>query len=186
MNKIQNLSKVELRAHYRKMRNKIHKELKAFYLAGGRFVDGWKNAQLAASQGKEERLMSIKKHYENLEKERIAKLQEERAKLLEPYDLSVIPENLGEVEPDVWENYLKGVKSNYEIRVQAEKKAEEERLEAERIEALRWKRADIIKPYYSFFEEPTDGRHLGHYSDEEFEALHADLKAKKEADDNER
>ena len=43
----------ELRLKYVKVRTgtaSIHKELKAFYLNGGRFVDGWKNAQLFASQ----------------------------------------------------------------------------------------------------------------------------------------
>ena len=52
----------ELRLEYVKVRTgtaTIHKELKAFYLQGGRFVDGWKNAQLMASQGIEEKLINI-------------------------------------------------------------------------------------------------------------------------------
>jgi hypothetical protein len=39
----------------------IHKKQKAFYLAGGKFVDGWKNAQHFASMGKEEKLEEIEK-----------------------------------------------------------------------------------------------------------------------------
>jgi len=31
----------------------IHKEIKAFYLKGGRYVDGWKNAQAMAAEGAE-------------------------------------------------------------------------------------------------------------------------------------
>ena len=38
---------------------KIHREMKAFYLQGGRFVDGWKNAQLMASKSHEETLKEI-------------------------------------------------------------------------------------------------------------------------------
>ena len=44
----------EVRLQYVKVRTgtaEIHKEQKAFYLQAGRFVDGWKNAQLFASQG---------------------------------------------------------------------------------------------------------------------------------------
>lgn len=42
----------KLRLKFVKVRTdtaKIHKQAKAYYLAGGRFVDGWKNAQLQAS-----------------------------------------------------------------------------------------------------------------------------------------
>ena len=51
-----------LRLQYVKIRtgvDKIHKSQKAFYLSGGRFVDGWKNAHKHASGEKEERLKDI-------------------------------------------------------------------------------------------------------------------------------
>ena len=99
----------DLRLKYVKIRTgtaKIHKELKQFYLQGGRFVDGWKNAQLMASQGIEEKLLNIENHYENIEKERLAKLQDERAKLLLPYELDPVPNNLGEMKEDIWNNFL--------------------------------------------------------------------------------
>ena len=127
----------EVRLKYVKVRTgtaKIHKELKAFYLQGGRFVDGWKNAQLMASQGKEEKLQEIEKYYENLEKERIANLQAERAAMLGQYEVETIPGNLGEMEDLVWDNFLAGTKANYEARIAAEKKAEEERIAREKAE----------------------------------------------------
>lgn len=130
----------ELRLKYVKVRTgtkKIHEELKAFYLQGGRFVDGWKNAQLMASQGIEEKLTAIERHYENLELERIAKLSEERAselfKYLESEDL--LPDGLGQMPDDVWNNYLTGAKANYKARKEAERKAEEERIAREKAEA---------------------------------------------------
>src|SRR5690606_859785 len=58
-----------LRLKYVKVRTgtaAIHKTQKAFYLAAGRFIDGWKNTQLFASQGKEDALMAREKHFENL------------------------------------------------------------------------------------------------------------------------
>ena len=78
----------DLRLKYVKVRTgtaEIHKVQKAFFLNGGRFVDGWKNAQLFASQGKEEALERIEKHAENLERERLEKLQQLRVALLAEY-----------------------------------------------------------------------------------------------------
>ena len=69
----------ELRLKYVKVRTgtaEIHKKAKAYYLAGGRFVDGWKNAQAFASQGKEEKLIEIEKHFERIEEERIRQIEE--------------------------------------------------------------------------------------------------------------
>jgi hypothetical protein len=122
----------ELRLKYVKVRTgtaEIHKTQKAFYLAGGRYVDGWKNAQLFASQGIEEKLESIEKHAENLERERIAKIQAERVEILMQYGVEYIPTlNLGTMPEDVWNNFFIGTKATYEAKKEAEKKAEEERI----------------------------------------------------------
>lgn len=127
----------DLRLKYVKVRrgtSDIHKELKAFYLNGGRFVDGWKNAQIFACQGIEESLLSIENHYQILEKKRIAKLQEKRAAEMGKYDISYIPENLGEMSDDVWQNLITGTRVNYEARIEAEQKAETEKIEAKQKE----------------------------------------------------
>lgn len=128
----------ELRFQYVKIRTGtavIHKELKRFYLQGGRFVDGWKNAQLMASQDIEEKLLSIEKYYENLEVERILKLQEERTNELKKYGVEVIPEGLGQMSDEVWNNYLTGTIANYEARIEAERKAEADRIKKLKAEA---------------------------------------------------
>lgn len=122
----------ELRLKYVKVRTgtaAIHKAQKDFYLAGGRYVDGWKNAQLFASQGIEEKLEAIEKHAENLERERIAKLQEERQAQLDVYEMYNVP-NLGSMELAVWESFLLGTKTSFEQRKEAERIAEEQRLAA--------------------------------------------------------
>ena len=130
----------ELRLQYVKTRTgtaKIHKELKQFYLQGGRFVDGWKNAQLMASQGIEDTLMNIEKHFEILEEKRIAELQETRSREVSRYsdDFDLMPNNLGEMPEDVWSKYLTGAKTLYEVRVEAERKVAEERIAKEKAEA---------------------------------------------------
>lgn len=128
----------ELRMKYVKVRTgteKIHKEQKSFYLAGGRYVDGWKNAQLFASQGIEEKLEGIEKHYANLEMERIKALQAERAAQLLPYGQDGSLVSLAGMTEDVWQNYLMGVKLAHEQRIEAERKAEEDRIAREKAEA---------------------------------------------------
>lgn len=127
----------ELRLQYVKVRTgtaSIHKDLKAFYLAGGRFVDGWKNAQLMASQGVEERLKEIETHQERKEAERIAKLEAERKWELSEFS-DDLPPKLGEMSEDVYQMVLSAVKTAYANKLEAERKAEEERKrqEAERI-----------------------------------------------------
>jgi|SaaInlStandDraft_4_1057021.scaffolds.fasta_scaffold40828_2 flagellar biosynthesis GTPase FlhF len=130
----------ELRLRYVKIRTgtaTIHKSLKQFYLQGGRFVDGWKNAQLMASQGIESKLMLIERHYEVIEAERVAKLEIKRSNELEKYDVDGDFMNLGKMDDSVWTNYLAGVKLQYDAKIEAERKAESDRIEAERLEAER-------------------------------------------------
>ena len=126
-----------LRLKYVKVRTgtaEIHKERKSFYLAGGRFVDGWKNAQLFASQGLEENLLSIEKHYENIEKERIEKIGTARIIELNSLGCDVIPQGIGTMDGDVYGNYIKGIKLVKEETEKAEKKAEQDRIETDRKE----------------------------------------------------
>ena len=117
--------------------NKWHKANKDFFLTGGRFVDAIKNMENAINEGMEERLIAAEKHFENIEKERIAKLQEERQIELSKYqDETALPHNgLGTMEQDVWSNYLTGTKVNFEYRIAAEKLAEEQRIAQEKADA---------------------------------------------------
>lgn len=127
-----------LRLKYVKVRTataEIHKGMKAYALSFGRFVDGWKNAQIHASQGIEDRLETIEKHYENAERERIANLQQERSAIVSQFAQGYLPDNLGTMAEDVWNNYLSGAKSAYAIRIEAEQKAERERIQKEQEEA---------------------------------------------------
>jgi len=130
----------ELRLQYVRIRTgtaEIHKELKAFYLNGGRFVDGWKNAQLFASQEIEETLKKIENHFEILEAERKAKIKAERIAMIQPYVEDVNTFMLGEMTENAFKILFAGAKSQYEARIAAEKKAEEERQAAIKAEQER-------------------------------------------------
>lgn len=119
----------------------IHRTQKAFYLAAGRYVDAWKNKETAPVEQMEEKLEGIEKYYENIEKERKTKLRAERVAELQKYEVDGSLIMLGEMADDVWDNYLAGVKLQYENRKAAERKAEEDRLAA--IEAERKRQEEI-------------------------------------------
>lgn len=119
----------------------IHKTQKAFFLAAGRFVDAWKNKETAPIEQMEENLQKIELYSENIRKEKIAKLETERKELVLKFS-EVVPTGLGSMDETVFNNYLTGLEIAYNAKIEAEKKAEAERLaaiEAERIERERIK-----------------------------------------------
>lgn len=171
-----------LRLKYVKVRTgvvKIHKDLKSFYLRGGRFVDGWKNAQLMASQGIEEKLKDMEEHYNNLEKKRVEELHNERANKLHAFEVEVIPEGLGLMAESVWDNFLAGIMTNYETRKQAEIKAEEERRERERIIKLHDFRKNQALSCWQFIRDDIKSSRLGEMDEGTWKNILSMAQAKK-------
>jgi len=111
---------------------KWHKTNKDFFLTGGRFVDAIKNKEVQINESMETVLMEAEKHFENLEKERIEKLQLERSGKLLAFNIEVIPQNLGSMDDSMWSTYIVGIETTFKARVEAEKLAEKQRLEAEK------------------------------------------------------
>ena len=127
-----------LRLKYVKVRTgtaEIHKTAKAYYLAGGKFVDAWKNAQAFTSQGKEAKLEEIEKHFERLEAARKAKLKEERSALI--VGLCETPEiyPVSEMSQPAFDQLLQGLTLAKQQKENAERKAEEDRIAKEKAEA---------------------------------------------------
>ena len=111
-----------------------HKNNKAYFLAGGNFVDAIKRKEIAENERMEERLLDAEKFFENQERERLDKLRTDRLELLRPYT-EVEPLALGHMEQAVFDNLLTGFKVAHEARIAAEKKAEEDRIAREKAEA---------------------------------------------------
>jgi len=175
----------ELRLKYVKVRTgtaDIHKKQKAFYLAGGRFVDGWKNAQLLASQGKEERLMEIEKYQENLEKQRLEQVRLERIELIREYIENPDELDLHLMTDDVWDVYLETKKRKYLEIKEAERLAQEE---ADRKAKLHDERRILITPFMQFVPKELLWVNYGEMQEEEFNSLINDLILKKEVYDSE-
>lgn len=113
----------------------IHKTEKAFYLASGRYVDALKNKLTLPIEQMEEQLTAIEKHYENIEKQRIENLHNERLAMIMPYLDDVTGLSFGSMEQDVFNAYLTAKKQAHADKIAAELKAEQERIEREEKEA---------------------------------------------------
>lgn len=109
--------------------NKWHKTNKEFFLTGGKFVDAIKNKENSINEQMEEKLMDAENHFENLEKERISKIQQERVSLLSKFVDDASERNLSSMDDEVWDAYLYTKKKTYLDFIQAELDAEKERQE---------------------------------------------------------
>ena len=120
--------------------DKARKEQKEEYLRAGNAIQGVYNILKFAVVDKEEKLKEIETHFERLELARIATIKQERQSELIKYEVDGAFIDLGNMEESIWENYLAGVKANYEAIKEAERKAEEDRLKAEQKEIAEKKR----------------------------------------------
>ena len=112
--------------------DKERKREKEFYLLGGRAVDGIANILKNAVVEKESVLSEIENHFENIKIKQLEAIREERINLLTPYDVDNIEQmQIGIMPQDVFDNFLAGVKKNYEDKKQAEIEAEIERIRIE-------------------------------------------------------
>jgi len=172
----------ELRKQFVKVRTgtaEIHKAQKAFYLAGGRFVDAWKNAQLFASQGLEEKLLEIETYQQRLEAERVENLRLEREEALRPYFQDVHGINLGAMQADVWEAYYEKKKRDFEDMKRAEAEAEAKRAEEERLSRLELSRLERLSPLADFI-EGWGSLNFREMPDAQYDEIYETAKAQKE------
>lgn len=118
---------------------KLRVAQKEEYLRAGKAIDGVANILKFAVVEKENKLQEIETHFERLEAALLAKLAEDRAMELEKYECFNVP-NLGIMDESVYSNFLVGAKANFDMRKEAERKAEEERLAKEAAELAERKR----------------------------------------------
>jgi len=122
--------------------NKWHKVNKEFFLTGGKFVDAIKRKEIQVNESMEEKLMTAEKHFENLEKERIAAIQKERVTLISEYLPDANERDLASMEVDLWDLFFDSKKKAFfeeKERIEKERQAviEKEKAEAEERERIR-------------------------------------------------
>ena len=123
--------------------NKWKEKEKAFYLAGGNFIQAIYNKEVLVNQEMESKLMDAEKHFENLEKRRIEKLNNERLEVLGEFVEDTSNMNVSDMDSDVWDAYLSTKKQNYLKQIEIELQDEKERqakLQAEKDEQDRIKK----------------------------------------------
>lgn len=140
---------------------------KKLLLIVGGFIDGLFKTVNGAARLTQHEAKEIELHFERQEKERVEKLQIERANQLSSLEM-VAPPSLGEMEKDVWANFLSGVKLGYEIKKEAELKAEEEKIKAVKLDKLEKERERILLPLSRFDISEADLRTM---PNEEFDEL---------------
>jgi hypothetical protein len=129
--------------------NKTHKAQKSFFLNGGRFADDCKKIRANSINQMQEVSTANKKHYENLAKAKIETLQAQRELEVTPFlqEMETPSDLLGNWDESIYATYLNGAKVSHKARVdevkrielakvEAEKKANDERIAKERAEAL--------------------------------------------------
>ncbi len=145
--------------------DKVRKVQKEEYLRAGQAIQGVYNILKFAVVDKEEKLKDIELHYEKIEEAKIDALREERETELFKYNADLPSGNLGEMEESVWINYINGVRLNDEAIKEAERKAEEERIEAERIDNLHDERKNSILPLWNFVDYNLQEKNFGMFSE---------------------
>jgi len=112
-----------------------HKVNKEFFLRGGQFLDAIKRKEVDVNERAENQLMEIEKHYEKIEVEKKAKIEEKRISALEPYVEDTSFYVLSDMPEETFQELLKNSKIAFEAKKVAEKKAEEDRIAAEKAAA---------------------------------------------------
>jgi len=138
-----------------------HQTTKDFFLQGGRFIDAIKNKEIAENNRMEEALEQIEKHAEIQEQKRQKELSEKRIFELDNYKEFVpFGLNFGIMPEDEFQKVLNGAKLQLEAKIEAEKKAERERIENERLDKLESERRLEIAPFVQFISESHDLRNM--------------------------
>jgi hypothetical protein len=127
--------RLQIRDNRTKGIEKWHKVNKEFFLTGGRFVDAIKNKEIAENERMESKLLDAEKHFENIEKERLKAVHDERVQKLVPYGYEIGTTDFSAMDENMFNAILIGAEKNHNDKIELACKQEEERLEALRIEA---------------------------------------------------
>ncbi len=119
---------------------KWHKTNKAFYLAGGRFVDAVKNKEIVVNEEMEYKLLESEKFFENQEKEKARLLNLERIEKIRPYVEDADNMNFSEFDDQSFDDFVLGKKTRFENE-QKEREAEALRIEEERLAEIERQKA---------------------------------------------
>jgi hypothetical protein len=111
---------------------KLKDKQKEYIKLEDKAIMGVHNIIVWAVKEKEDKLKEIENYFETKERERVENLQREREFELENYGVDGSNIDLGNMQEDVYKNFLIGSKTNYENKIKAEQEAEKARIAAEK------------------------------------------------------
>jgi len=149
---------------------------KAFYIAGGRFVDAIYNKELKVNQEMESKLMEAEKFFESQEKESKRILNLERIEKIRAYVEDVTGLDFSEMNDYDFDDYVLGKKTRFENEAKEKQQAEEKEAEDKRLNELAHERQMQIAPYAQFLNSDVFLREM---SDEDYKELFFNLQAAK-------
>lgn len=156
--------------------DKQKKSDKDILLVETRFIDGLFNVVNGFARLTQKDAEEIEKKSENLERERVDKLNSERIELVRPYLDEVEHLLLHDMEEDVFQSYLEVKKRNFKAIKEAEAKEEAERLE--KIEAEK-KEQQRIKLENEQLKKEAEEKEALRVKEEKQRKRLADIEAKK-------
>ena len=184
----------ELRLKFVKIRTGIekwHKTNKAFYLAGGRFVDAIKNKEIAETEEIEAKLFEAEKFFENQEREKAKILNDLRISKILPYVENAEQMDFKEFSDEDFDDFVFGKKVKHEQRIEVERLESEriekdliereKEIEAIRLENIELKRIADEKEAQAQAEQKERER-LAKIEKQKSDAIAKELQAKKEAE----
>lgn len=150
---------------YRKSKGEV-------FLRAKQFIDATCNNESEQNERMESKLLEKEKHFENLEKERLAKLKAERWAKLQVFTESE-PFGLELMDETTFDNLLAGAKLQHDAKIEAEKKAEADRLEKERVNQLYFARLREVEKFRDFSANivDIDMAAFGTMSEEEYSEI---------------
>lgn len=110
-----------------------HKTNKAFYLAGGRFVDAVKNKEIVNNERMEAKLEEIEQYFIKQEQEAKAKLKLDREAKLLPFEVDTQFIAIADMSDEQFEQLLSNSKLAFETKAEQARQAELARIETERL-----------------------------------------------------
>lgn len=147
---------------------KLKDKQKEYIKLEDKAIMGVHNLLVWAVKEKEDKLKDIENFFEIQEQKRLKELQKERVEKISPYLEDAHERQLSSMEDDVWNAYFQSKKKEHEDRIEAERKAELERIEVEKRKQKHIQREYKVRDYGSFFDWDSSHEET---SDEDFQKL---------------
>lgn len=143
---------------------------KAFYLAGGNFIQAIYNKEVAINEKMESKLMEAEKFFENQQKAIAKELNDARLLKLAPYVEDTTGLTFAEFSDEDFDDYVLGKKTKFENELK-EAETESLRIENDRLKKIETNRRLLaIAPYLQF----SENKEVSEMSLEDFEKLLTD------------